>query len=66
MSSMPVSQKRESLMRRSFRCEGEMLLNLVGSLGEQTGRCKGADGPVGPEKSVVRDGVVDGMKFGVC
>lgn len=27
---------------------------------EQTERCKGADGPVGPEKSVVMDEVGDG------
>lgn len=60
MSSMPVSQTRESLMRRPFGCEGGMLGNWVGSLCEQTERCKGADGPVGPEKSVVIDGVGDG------
>lgn len=56
---MPVSQTRESLMRRHFGAKVECWGDLVGSQCEQTERCKGADGPVGPEKSVLKDGVVD-------
>lgn len=46
-------------MRRHFGAKVECWGIWVDSQCEQTERCKGADGPVGPEKSFVKDGVVD-------